>query len=59
MQCLRRLAKPTSSCNIALTRYQWLADEGRRNDPWFAMHEDVGVAFDDAIGRIVGAEWGV
>ncbi|KAK0344173.1 hypothetical protein LTR02_007328 [Friedmanniomyces endolithicus] len=45
--------KSTSSYNIALTRDQWLADQGRMNIPWFAVHEDVGVAFDDGISRIV------
>ncbi|KAK1060840.1 hypothetical protein LTR74_011531 [Friedmanniomyces endolithicus] len=49
-------AKSTSSYNIALTRNQWLADQGRMNDPWFAVHEDVGVAFGDGIRRVVGRD---
>ncbi|TKA72199.1 hypothetical protein B0A55_06960 [Friedmanniomyces simplex] len=48
--------KSSASYNIALTRNQWLADQGRMNDPWFVVHKDVGVAFDDGISRIVGRD---
>ncbi|KAK0816134.1 hypothetical protein LTR57_023976 [Friedmanniomyces endolithicus] len=48
--------KRSSSYNIALTRNQWLVDQGRMNDPWFVVHEDVGAAFDDGVSRVVGRD---
>ncbi|KAK5677703.1 hypothetical protein LTS10_009586 [Elasticomyces elasticus] len=48
--------KSTLSYGVALARNQWLADQGKMNDPWFAVHEDVGVAYDDGISRILGRD---
>ncbi|KAK5736121.1 hypothetical protein LTR17_007643 [Elasticomyces elasticus] len=48
--------KSSLSYSITLARNQWLADQGKMNDPWFAVHEDVGVAFDDGISRILGRD---
>ncbi|KAK4897795.1 hypothetical protein LTR27_004567 [Elasticomyces elasticus] len=48
--------KSSLSYSIALARNQWLADQGKMNDPWFAVHEDVGVAYDDGISRILGRD---
>ncbi|KAK5116306.1 hypothetical protein LTR85_009278 [Meristemomyces frigidus] len=48
--------KSSFSYNIAITRNQWLEDEGRVTDPWFVIHEEVGVAFDDGISRVLGRD---
>jgi len=48
--------KSSFSYNIAITRDQWLEDQGRVTDPWFVMHEEVGVAFDDGISRVLGRD---
>lgn len=50
------LVKSSFSYGIAITRNQWLEDQGRVMDPWFVMHEEVGVAFDDGISRVVGRD---
>ncbi|KAK4550067.1 hypothetical protein LTR36_003034 [Oleoguttula mirabilis] len=48
--------KSSFSYNIAITRNQWLEDEGRVTRPWFVTHEEVGVAFDDGISRVLGRD---
>jgi hypothetical protein len=50
------VVKSSFSYRIAITRNQWLEDQGRVSDPWFVMHEEVGVAFDDGISRILGRD---
>lgn len=48
--------KSSFSYNIAITRNQWLEDQGIPTDPWMVMHEEVGVAFDDGISRMLGRD---
>ena len=48
--------KSSFSYNIAITRDERLVDMGRVVDPWFVMHEEVGVAFDDGVSRVVGRD---
>ncbi|KAK5135396.1 hypothetical protein LTR08_005338 [Meristemomyces frigidus] len=48
--------KSSFSYGIAITRNQWLEDEGRVTDPWSVMHEEVGVAFDDGISRVLARD---
>jgi len=48
--------KSSFSYNIAMSRNQWLEDHGRVTDPWFVMHEDLGVAFDDGISRVLARD---
>ena len=48
--------KSSFSYNIAMSRNQWLEDHGRVTDPWFVMHEEVGVAFDDGISRVLARD---
>lgn len=44
------------SYNIAMTRNQWLRDRGRAMDPWFVIHSESGVAFDDGVSRVIGRD---
>ncbi|KAK4952482.1 hypothetical protein LTR10_009288 [Elasticomyces elasticus] len=48
--------KSSFSYSVALARNQWLADQGKMNDPWFAVHQDLGVVYDDGISRILGRD---
>ena len=50
------IVKSSFSYNIAITRNQWLEDQGRVLDPWYVTHSEKGVAFDDGISRIVGRD---
>ncbi|KAK4498792.1 hypothetical protein PRZ48_009302 [Zasmidium cellare] len=50
------LAKSSFSYNIAMTRNQWLEDNGRVNDPWMVQHSEDGVSFDDGISRILARD---
>lgn len=51
--------KSSFSYNIAMSRTLRLEDEGRVVDPWFVMHAEEGVAFDDGVSRILGRDAGV
>lgn len=48
--------KSSFSYNIAMTRNQYLEDQGRVLDPWFVVHRDPTVCFDDGASRIVGRD---
>ncbi|KAI7157281.1 hypothetical protein D0869_11655 [Hortaea werneckii] len=48
--------KSSFSYNIAMTRAQWGEDRGRVVEPWRVLHEEMGVAFDDGISRVVGRD---
>lgn len=48
--------KSSFSYNIAITRNLWLESQGRVVDPWFVMHQEEDVAFDDGISRIWGRD---
>ncbi|KAI7108277.1 hypothetical protein KC352_g36609, partial [Hortaea werneckii] len=48
--------KSSFSYNIAMTRAQWGKDRGRVVEPWRVLHEEVGVAFDDGLSRVVGRD---
>ncbi|KAF2164109.1 hypothetical protein M409DRAFT_25456 [Zasmidium cellare ATCC 36951] len=50
------LAKSSFSYNIAMTRNQWLEDQGRVNDPWMVQHSEDGVSFDDGISRVLARD---
>ena len=50
------VVKSSFSYNIAITRNQRLVDAGQVMDPWYVMHEENGVAFDDGISRILGRD---
>ena len=52
------IVKSSFSYNIAMSRNQRLQDLGHVMDPWFVLHQEEGVAFDDGISRILGRdEW--
>lgn len=48
--------KSSFSYNIAMTRNQWLDDQGRIADPWMVQHSEDGVSFDDGISRFLGRD---
>ncbi|KAI6892805.1 hypothetical protein KC318_g5791 [Hortaea werneckii] len=48
--------KSSFSYNIAMTRAQWGEDRGRAVEPWRVVHEEMGVAFDDGLSRVVGRD---
>ncbi|RMY80680.1 hypothetical protein D0861_08535 [Hortaea werneckii] len=48
--------KSSFSYNIAMTRAQWGEDRGRVVEPWSVLHEEIGVAFDDGVSRVVGRD---
>ncbi|RMY48811.1 hypothetical protein D0863_15299 [Hortaea werneckii] len=48
--------KSSFSYNIAMTRAQWGENRGRVVEPWRVLHEEVGVAFDDGLSRVVGRD---
>ncbi|KXT15007.1 hypothetical protein AC579_7778 [Pseudocercospora musae] len=50
------IVKSSFAYNIAMTRNQWLEDQGRVIDPWRVQHSEVGVAFDDGLSRIIGRD---
>jgi hypothetical protein len=50
------IVKSSFSYNIAITRNQQREDLGHVMDPWFVMHEEEGVAFDDGISKILGRD---
>ena len=50
------IVKSSFSYGIALVRNQRLEDTGRSMDPWFVMHEEVDVAFDDGVSRVLGRD---
>lgn len=50
------IVKSSFAYNVAITRNQWVDDEGRVVDPWRVLHSEVGVAFDDGVSRILGRD---
>lgn len=50
------VVKSSFSYNIAITRNQRLEDIGTAMNPWFIMHENAGVAFDDGVSRILSRD---
>jgi len=48
--------KSSFAFNIAMTRSQWLEDEGRVADPWYVVNKEEDVAFDDGISRVYGRD---
>ncbi|KAK3716694.1 hypothetical protein LTR37_006324 [Vermiconidia calcicola] len=50
------VVKSSFSYNIAMTRNQRIVDSGLVRDPWYVMHQEEGVAFDDGLSRILGRD---
>ena len=50
------ITKSSFSYNIALTRNERLVDLGTVMDPWYVMHEEDGVGFDDGVSRMLGRD---
>ncbi len=50
------IVKSSFSYNIAMSRNQRLVDEGRVLDPYYVMHSEEGVAYDDGLSRILGRD---
>ncbi|EME38485.1 hypothetical protein DOTSEDRAFT_108824, partial [Dothistroma septosporum NZE10] len=48
--------KSSFSYNVAMTRNQWVEDEGLAIEPMRVQHSEEGVAFDDGWSRVVGRD---